>query len=82
MRRLRWIIADYLSRAACWLRGHSWYVADCFYGVPGNRAAELKQRIWINCTMLNHEDAERLAIIDHDLSALAQLAGENWGHIY
>lgn len=80
-----WRIADYLSRVACWLRGHKWYVADTWHGVPGNRAAELRQRVWVNAVLLANFDDEidmdRLNSLDRDLSELAQAAGENWGHI-
>lgn len=83
--KLRNRIADWLSRIACWLRGHKWYVADTFYGVPGNRAAELQQQVWVDVCILagnSPEDREALGTIDARLNELSQLAGENWGHVW
>lgn len=84
MSNLRWRIADYLSRIACWLRGHKWYVADTWHGVPGNRAAELRQQIMIECVTCSalRDDPGALPLIDRNLTELAQLAGENWGHVW
>ena len=75
VRRLRWALADRLSYLACKLRGHEWYVADTFHGVPGNRAAELRQQIWVEVILQSTADK-----IEPMLGELAQLAGENWGH--
>lgn len=80
----RFWIAGWLSRIACWLRGEKWYVADTWHGVPGNRAAELRQRIWMRCVTLEALDKGTcdLEAIDSDLTELAQAAGEAWGHIW
>ncbi len=81
----RWKIADYLSFVACKLRGQRWYPSYCFGGVPGNRAAELKQSVWERCVALEicseNKDPEWLNKIDQELTELGQIAGENWGHI-
>lgn len=84
---IRWRLADYLSRIACWLRGQEWYVADTWHGVPGNRAAELKQIVWVNAVAQDAlsrplEDQEELKNIERAVAELAQLAGENWGHVW
>ena len=79
--RLR--VAGWLCRFAAALRGEKWYVADTWHGVPGNRAAELRQKIWIQCVAEWHaDDKETLKTIDRDLSELAQAAGEAWGHVW
>jgi hypothetical protein len=81
----RWKIADILSLIACKLRGQKWYIADNWSGVPGNRAAELKQSVWERCVALeltaDNKDPEWLDAIDRELTELGQIAGENWGHI-
>lgn len=85
LRRFRWQLADQLSRLACWLRGHAWYSPNNMSGVPGNRAADLKQSIWERCVVLSNsptDDADTLGTIDKDLTELGQLAGEQWGHIW
>ena len=83
--RARWKMADILSIIACKLRGHKWYIADNWAGVPGNRAAELKQSVWERCVALEvtaeNKDTEWLDAIDRELTELGQIAGENWGHI-
>lgn len=83
-RHLRWKLADVLSFLACRLRGQKWYIGNCMADVPGNRAAELKQRIWESCVVLNFtaesKDKEWLDMIDRELTELGQIAGENWGH--
>jgi hypothetical protein len=83
---IRWRIADWLSRVACWLRGHSWYVADAWHGVPGNRVSELSQRIRDELILridLNDEDENQaFQRATAELEELAQMAGENWGHIW
>lgn len=77
-------LADWLCRIASWLRGEKWYVADAWHGVPGNRASELRQRIWQKCVALQvgHDDKSWLTEIDRDLTELAQAAGESWGHVW
>lgn len=80
---IRCRIADWLSRMACWLRGHKWYVADAWHGVPGNRAAELQQRLWqAYVLMWDKTDKEEIESVEQDLNELAQAAGQNWGHIW
>ena len=85
VRRLaRWKIADILSLVACKLRGHEWYLADVWHGVPGNRAAELREKVWQNAVLLTparEYKSDLMAELESDLNELAQLAGENWGHI-
>lgn len=76
MKNLRRIIADWLSFIACKLRGDKWYEADAFHGVPGNRAAELRTQIWQS--IYGNADEKTY----DNLQELAQLAGENWGHIF
>lgn len=82
--RLRWKMADYLSRIACWLRGHKWYVADAYAGVPGNRVNELhsqiREQFILRIDVIN--DADQLEFVESKLDELAQMAGENWGHIW
>lgn len=84
---LRWRIADWLSYFACRLRGHKWYTADAWHGVPGNRASELRAQIWISAVaqiarFSNIEQhQEYLDCLEPKLNELAQLAGHNWGHI-
>lgn len=60
-------------------------MAESWAGCPGNRAADLKQRIWERCVALEitaeNKDPEWLGLIDRELTELGQLAGENWGHI-
>lgn len=81
--RLRWFIADWLSYAACRLRGQKWYCSSNWAGVPGNRAADLKQSVWERCVALEacstFKDPEWLDNIDRELTELGQIAGENWG---
>jgi hypothetical protein len=83
---IRWNIADWLSWLACKLRGHRWYVADAWYGVPGNRANELKSQIRDQLILLadfqNESDRDKLDLADERLDELCQMAGENWGHIW
>jgi hypothetical protein len=82
---VRWKIADWLSFLACKLRGHKWYLGRAWHAVPGNRATDLQQSIWQRCVCLDLEasnnDADLLENIEAELDELAQLAGENWGHI-
>lgn len=78
--RLRWAVADWFSYLACRLRGQPWYLGDTWAGVPGNRAAELRQCVWERIVALNSNDYEWLDKIDRDLTELGQMAGENWGH--
>jgi hypothetical protein len=80
-RHLRWFLADWLSFLACKLRGHKWYTPDNYASVPGNRVAELKQNIWESVVSHDHMDGEWLEYMERGLGELAQLAGENWGHI-
>lgn len=83
MRRIRWRIADYLSRIACWLRGHEWKEMNCYHGPYGNLVAELKTQIWheiVSSHTVEHH-GDMLESVDDKLTKLAQLAGENWGHI-
>jgi hypothetical protein len=88
MRRkdFRWMLADWLSYFACRLRGHKWFLADSWHGVPGNRASELKQQIWIEAVSQicrYSEDGqfwEYIERLEPKLDELAQLAGANWGH--
>jgi hypothetical protein len=80
---IRWRIADYLSHLACLLRGHRWYLPDQWHPVPGNRVADLRQSIWLNCVLMcpvAGDYREHLDDTDRKLAELAQLAGENWGH--
>lgn len=75
-------IADYLSFLACKLRGGKWYHNPSTYpGLYGNRAAELKQRIWERCCVVHalDSDSDLLDLINADLEELGQIAGENWG---
>lgn len=78
----RWRLANWLSKLACKLRGTPWHLSDNMSGVPGNRAAELKQRIWERCVALetcsDNKDPEWLKLIEHELDELGQIAGENW----
>ena len=79
--RLR--VAGWLCRFAAALRGEKWYVADTWHGVPGNRAAELKQRLWTDYVLAwDKEDKDALEGVDRDLTELAQAAGEAWGHVW
>lgn len=84
MRRFKWLMADYVSRLACWLRGHKWYAGDTWSGVSGNRAAELRQSVWERCVALEaaseNKDPYWLSKIDAELTELGHLAGEQWGH--
>lgn len=84
--RLRWALADRLSRLACCLRGHRWYVADAWHGVPGDRVNELRSQIWDEMIILaNLHDETHVGALnraDEKLGELAQFAGENWGHIW
>ena len=83
--RCRNRLADWLSRFAAWLRHEKWYVSDSWHGVPGNRAAELRQQIWVDVVCLSvpidEDDRDRLGAISNRLNELAQAAGEKWGHI-
>lgn len=83
--RVRWFIADVLSRIACWLRGQEWYIGNAWASAPGNRASDLKQSVWERCVALNacseNKDQAWLDSIESELNELGQLAGENWGHI-
>lgn len=79
---LRWTVAGWLCWLACKCRGQRWYVGDNWAGVPGNRAAELKQAIFEECvTSYAGEREEFLSVVEPKLDELAQLAGEAWGHI-
>lgn len=86
MESIKWKLADILSRIAVWLRGQRWYHPDNWGGVPGNRAAELKQTIWERCCLLDmateNKNPDWLKQIDTELSELGQLAGENCGRIW
>lgn len=83
LENLRWTLADWLSRIACWLRGQKWYETPC-YGIHGNRAADLAQSIWEDCVLLDsiakHKDTVWMQKLEMKVRELAQLAGENWGH--
>lgn len=85
-RNIRWFIAAWLRRIACWIMGEKWYVSDCWASTPGNRVAELHQQIWewmVSQTDLTDRDRrDELDSIGKRLSELAQIAGESWGHIY
>jgi hypothetical protein len=84
--KLRWFLADWLSWCACKLRGHRWYVADAWHGVPGNRISELSQRIRDELILrmdLNDDDeGKAYQRVTGELDELAQMAGENWGHVW
>ena len=86
VKNIRHWIADRLSFAACRLRGHKWYLGDSWHSVPGNRATDLSQRIWTDVVFISvpfkDEDQDARARIEKHLEELAQLAGENWGHIW
>lgn len=86
MHRFRWATADWISRLACWLRGHKWYVADAWAGVPGNRANELQSQLHeclvIQTDFEDDSSMETLKRGEEILDELAQLAGCNWGHIW
>lgn len=77
-------LADRLCRAAAWLRRETWYVSDNWAGVPGNRAAELEQRIW-ECVLYEFDSSRNewghLDQLQRDLGELAQAAGAAWGHV-
>jgi hypothetical protein len=81
-----WGLADYLSRIACWLRGHDWYPADAWHGVPGNRASELNQRIRdeliVRMDLTDDDDNQAYQRATGELDELAQMAGQNWGHVW
>lgn len=84
-RNIRWFLAAWLRRIACWIMGEKWYVSDCWAGAPGNRAAELRQQIWewmVSEAVCNGDGLKDLDGIEKALSELAQIAGESWGHIY
>jgi hypothetical protein len=82
---LRWKLADWLSFAACKLRGHKWYLGDSWYPVPGNRAADLRQQVWVSIcahvTPFGSDSLDFLDEIEPKIDELAQMAGENWGHV-
>ena len=82
----RWKLADWLSWAACRLRGQKWYVGEAWHSVPGNRATELQQKIWEDTVLISYpfreEDEDARARIEKNLAELAQAAGESWGHIW
>lgn len=84
LHRLRWQLADILSWLACKLRGHRWYMADTWHGVPGNRAAELGERIREDFILRIDWQTEKDAFerVESEIEELAQMAGENWGHVY
>lgn len=81
----RWRLAGWLSYLACRLRGQKWYVGDTWHGVQGNRAAELKQKIWLDavsqiCRFREEQEyQEFIDDLEPRLDELAQLAGENFG---
>lgn len=87
IRKWRWCVADWLSFAACKLRGQKWCLSSAWHGVPGNRAADLQQQIWTEAVaqILRFSDEaeyrEYIESLESKLWELAQLAGENWGHI-
>lgn len=82
-KNVRWWLAGWLCRFACWLRKEEWRVADTWHGVPGNRANELRQQIWVEVVTSNlRDDQQALDSIDRNLAELAQAAGEAWGHIW
>lgn len=82
----RWWLASWLCYFACRLRRQRWYVADTWHGVPGNRAAELRQQIWmeaasqIACYRDESDYHEYMDSLRPRLGELAQLASEAWGH--
>lgn len=79
-------LACWLARAVCWLRGEQWYVADAWYGVPGNRAAEIRQQIRdeliLNLDLNDEEEKEAFHRVERLSAELAQGAGESWGHVW
>lgn len=81
----RWL-ADWLCYAAVRLRGDRWYVSDNCAGMPGNRAAELKQSIFERCiAQVDVSDPEQMdfvSAVDREAAELAQLAGEAWGFVW
>lgn len=74
-------LADWLSFLACKLRGDRWYVADTWHGIPGNRAAELRQQIFLWCVLTANNDWP-LKEVEPQLEELGQLARENCGHVW
>lgn len=86
VQRIRWRLSDWLSRLACALRGHPWYVADAWHGVPGNRVSELHSQIRdfliIKTDFQDTNSLDNLVAAEEKLDELAQLAGENWGHVW
>ena len=82
---LRWKLADWLSFAACKLRGQKWYLGASWHAVPGNRAADLSQQVWVeivsNASLKSQDAREFLGHIEPRFKELAQMAGENWGHV-
>lgn len=86
MREIRWKIASWLCLLACKLRGEKWYVGEAWHAVPGNRASDLKQRIWEDVILISvpikDEDEDAHNRIEKHLNELAQAAGESWGHIW
>jgi hypothetical protein len=82
---LRWRMADWLSFLACKLRGDKWYLGSSWHAVPGNRAADLSQRIWEDVTLISvpfdEDDDDARDRIEKHLMELSQKAGECWGHI-
>lgn len=81
---LCWRLADWLSFLACKLRGHKWYPICAGYGIHGNRASDLKHKVWelsvFSAARTNFSHQDDLDEIEKALGELAQLAGENWGH--
>lgn len=85
-RNARFTLADWLARWAAWCRGERWYVADAWHGVPGNRAAELRQQIRDELIgrlrFSDDEGRETIERVERLSAELAQLAGEKWGHVW
>lgn len=75
----RWWLAQRTARFTAWLRSEKWYPLDNMAGVPGNRAAELRQQIWERVVSINAAEND-IDPIDDKLAELAQLANEAWGH--
>lgn len=74
----RWL-ADRLAYATCKLRGHKWYRTS-IWGLPGNRAWELKNEIWCSLVSSYIDNKDGVYAIEDGLNELAQMAGEAWGH--
>lgn len=82
--KMRWNLADILSKVAVRLRGQKWEPIG-FYGIHGNEAAYVKNLIWQTLVLEKfkwdtEDDRETVRMIGEELDKLAQLAGENWGH--